>query len=251
MTNTAFELDIAKYVIKPDGLDRPEMVILYGPAGSGKTFLAASCSEVPELGKVLIIDTENSTQGTIEHFPKDKIDVIRPTKAFPGKEYAGTKAVLEGLLTKPHNYGVVVIDVADVLFDWALEAGNNPSDGFAKWNFVHEELTAPRGLFHRLKAADFLVILVIHEKREAGESDTAPSFSDFQWSGQGRAKLAGIPDMVGYVTRDTNAAGVSTSTLYTAPTKRNNAKNRFGLPARMVDPSMQKIYTHISQTKEN
>lgn len=247
-----FQLDLGKYVIKPEGLSAPEMMILYGLAGSGKTHLAASVCEVPGFDKVLIIDTENSTQGTIDNFPKEKIDVIRPTKAFPGEEYKGTKAVLEGLLTKTHPYKAVIIDVADVLFEWALEVGNKPGDGFAKWSFAHEELTAPRGLFHRLKAADFLVILVIHEKRESSE-DGGVSFSDFQWAGQGKAKLAGIPDMVGYVSRDTNSAGVSTSTLQTAPTKRSNAKNRFNLPAKVTEPSMKKIYELIAATnkKEN
>jgi len=136
------------------------------------------------------------------------------------------------------------------MLEWAKEAGNKPGDGFAKWNFVHENLTAHKGLIPRLKDAKFLVILIVHEKKEGGEDD-GPSFAEFRWQGQGTALLGQYPDMIGYVTRDTNAAGVSTSTLSTAPNKRSNAKNRFGLPAKMVDPSLQKIYNFISQTKEN
>lgn len=251
-----FDLDLSKYVTAPEGLTLPELIYLYGPFGQGKTHLAASAADVEDLYPVLIIDTENSTQGTIQNFPKGRIDVIRPTKLWPGQEWKMTKVLLNGLLTKKHKYKTVIIDVADVLFDWALAyaKAENPNDGFAKWNYVHSEFTAPPnkedwGLFHRLKAADFLAILVVHEKKEAS-SDDGPVFADFQWAGQGRTKMGGIPDVVGYVTRDTNAGGVSTTTLHTAPTKRNNAKNRYGFPAKIVDPSMKKLYELI-ENREN
>jgi len=56
--------------------------------------------------------------------------------------------------------------------------------------------------------------------------------------------------MVGYVTRDTNSAGVSTTTLQTAPTKRSNAGNRFGLPAKIISPTMKKIYDIIDNKED-
>lgn len=244
MTKTdQFSLD--KYVVKPDALVGPEMIILYGPPGGGKTWLAASASDVPGLDPVLIIDTENSTQGTITAFDSDKIDVIRPAEQFPkDKLYAATKAIINGLLTKDHKYCTVIIDTADVLFEWAKREGDTPGDGFAKWNFVHDELTAPGGMFHALKRAPFLTILVIHENESDGSDGLTKS--TFQWQGQGKSIIGGIPDMVGYVTRETNMAGVTTTTLHTAPTKRNVAKNRFGLPAKISNPTMSMLYGLIS-----
>ena len=214
------------------------------------THLGLSASEVEGLYPMLVIDNEGSTSGVLQNFDQSRIDVIRPKDKWPGQEWQAINTLLNDLLSKTHKYKTVMIDPLNTMLEWAKEAGNKPGDGFAKWNFVHENLTAHKGLIPRLKDAKFLVILIVHEKKEGGEDD-GPSFAEFRWQGQGTALLGQYPDMIGYVTRDTNAAGVSTSTLSTAPNKRSNAKNRFGLPAKMVNPSMQAIYDHISQTKEN
>lgn len=246
MSDDTFSLD--HLVIKADAASEPELIMLYGPYGGGKTWLAGSISEVEDHYPVLYIDCEGSTTGVFTEFDKDRIDIWRPKKTNPGKEFQAVKAALKGLINKEHKYKAVVIDPLNTFFEWAKKAGDKPGDGYAKWNFVHEEITQEGGLISQLKEADFLAILVLHEKKEGGEDD-GPTFADFRWQGQGQALLGQYPDMVGYVTRDTNASGVSTSTLQTAPTKRSNAKNRFGLPAKMQDPSMKKIYEFI-ESKE-
>ena len=246
-----FEIDFDDIAEDDTASVHPEMIMFYSAFGAGKTYLAASAAEVEGLYPVLIIDTEGSTVGTIENFDKSRIKVIRPDKRYPGKEWVATKKILNDLLTKTHKYKTVIIDTADEVFEWAKKAGTVQGDGFAHWNFVHDELTAPNtGLFSRLKKADFLVILNIHEKKESTGEDTPP-VSDFQWQGQGKAQLGKYPDMVGYLTRDTNSSGVSTTTLHTAPTKRAKAKNRFNLDAKMVDPTMQRIYDAIAQKNNN
>jgi hypothetical protein len=245
--------------IRPDSLDKPQMILLYGPPGNGKSYLAASASEVDGLWPVAILDTEGSTQGTIEDFDKSRIQIVRPQERYPGNEYKASVTLLENLLTKEHPYKTVIVDTADILQEWSIAEGRVPGDGYAHWNFTHSELTAPpvhtrgsktdwldRGLFHRLKAAPFLTILVVHDKQEALNEESTLMYANVQWQGQGKTKIGGIPDIVGYVTRDTNSAGVSTSTLYTAPTKRNLAKNRFGLPAKMFNPRMRDIYEFIA-----
>lgn len=238
------EFSLDEFEWKQEGPTRPELLMFYGPYGQGKTHMALSASEVEGLYPVAVLDLEGSTTGVVDKFDKDRITIVRPKERWPGKEWPATLTVLENLLTKPHPYKTVVIDPLNTLFEWGKRAGDKPGDGFAKWNFVHEAFTSDNGIISRLKAAPFLSILVVHEKKEGGEDD-GPSFADFRWQGQGTALLGQYPDLVGYVTRDTNSAGVSTSTLHTAPTRRNNAKNRFGLPAKITDPSMQKLYDLI------
>ena len=256
-----FEFNLSEAsLIQFEGNSKPQMMILYGPPGNGKSYIAARASEVEGLYPILIIDTEGSTQGTIDLFDKDRIDVVRPQETHPGNEYKFVVTLLESLLTKTHKYKTVIIDTADVLQEWSIAAGRQKGDGFAHWNFTHSELTAPpnkrdgkwedRGLFHRMKAADFLSILVIHDKQEALNDEGTLMYANLQWSGQGKTKIGGIPDVVGYVTRDTNSAGKSTSTLHTAPTKRNLAKNRFNLPHKIDDPSMTVIFDLIDNKED-
>ena len=243
------EFSLDHLVIKPTAAQRPELMMLYGPYGGGKTWLAASASEVEDLAPVLYIDCEGSTTGTVSEFDEDKIDIWLPKRTHKGQEFMAVKTMINNLISKDHKYKTVVIDPLNTFFEWAKKKGDKPNDGFAKWNFVHDEITAEGALISKLKDADFLAILVVHEAKEGGEDD-GPTFADFRWQGQGKALLGQYPDMVGYVTRDTNSAGVSTTTLQTAPTKRSNAKNRFGLPAKITDPSMKRIYEMI-ESKED
>lgn len=244
------EFDLSSYIAPREGLKDPQLILLYGPYGGGKTHLSLTASQVEDLYPVLAIDFEGSTTGVVENFDPDRVDVIRPRDKWPGQEWRATNTLLNRLITEKHKYKTVVLDPLNTFFEWGKAAGDKPGDGYAKWNFVHEAFTADSGIISRLKHAPFLSILVVHEDKKGGE-DEGLTFSDFRWQGQGTALLGQYPDMVGYVTRDTNAAGVSTSTLATAPTKRNNAKNRFGLPAKMVDPSLGKIYEIIREKKED
>lgn len=251
----SFNLDA--YVIKPDQVESPQLGILYGPPGQGKTWLAASAAEVDGLWPVLIIDVEGSTQGALQGLPPDRIEIVRPQElpdVAVENRYTFVMGLMHNLIHKEHKYKTVIIDSADVLLEMGLDHYEDPKDGFAKWSRVHSDLTAPVtgsdfGLFHRMKAAPFLGILVIHDKKDQ-DSEGTNLGSTFMWQGQGQSKIGGIPDFVGYVTRNTNAAGVSKTTMHTAPTSRSQAKNRFGWPARVEEPTMAKLYDHIKNNKE-
>lgn len=253
----ADEFDLSAYVTKPEALSDPQMLMFVGPPGGGKTWLAASASEVEGLYPVLIIDLEGSTQGTLIGLDQDRIDVIRVQERFSPKDvYPKTIAILEGLLNKQHKYKTVIIDTADVLQEFAAAYGSVDGDGFAKWSFVHSELTAPpayrkdgkmvdRGLFHRLKSANFLAILVVHDRQEY-DGDGTLVRDTFQWSGQGKTKLGGIPDLIGIVTRKTSG-GKGRSTMNVGSSTRATSKNRYEavLSAKIEEPTLAEVYGKI------
>ena len=257
------QFDLSAYTMKPDALGDPQMLMFVGPPGGGKTWLAASASEVEGLYPVLHIDLEGSTQGTLTGLDPDRIDVLRPMEKFePSKVYPKTIAVLEGLLTKPHKYKTVVIDPADVLQRWARAYGNVDGNKFAQWEFLDDELTNPptydskgkqlsRGLFHRLKSAPFLTILVVHDKQEYDEDGTLVR-DTFLWQGQGKSKLGGIPDMVGIITRSTSG-NKSKSTMKVGSSPRASSKNRYEsvLPAKIEEPTLSEIYAKIRNATPN
>jgi hypothetical protein len=231
------------------------LLLFYGPPGSGKTHLAMTASLNSELSPVLYVDNEDSTTGIIDKFDSDKVKILRPRDIFIDPEdvegteldvYPTTLDLLQRIADgEETRFKTVVIDPADVLFNWGLSyhEAHNPTDGFAKWTNVHSDLTeSPSsqhvGLFQRLKESGVLVILVVHVKDVA---DGETSFSDFQWAGKGKSILGGIPDFIGYVTRDTKASGVATTTVTTSPTKKNHAKSRYDLPFKMDDPTVGEI----------
>lgn len=245
-----FEVNLDEFVVPKDDMTDPQLLMIYGGYGSGKSHLALSASEVEGLYPVLVIDNEGSTQGVLSKFDSSRVDVIRPKTNWPGKEWQATKKILNDLLTKSHKYKTVIIDPLNSMFQWGKRFGDKPGDGFAKWNFVHDEFTEDGGLIDRLKNAPFLAILVLHEKSEDGDGE-GPTVKDFRWQGQGTSQLGQYPDAVLYTVRETNSAGVSTTTLFTAPTRKNKAKNRFGLPAKIENPSMKGLYEIIRNNASN
>lgn len=225
-----------------------DLLLLYGPPGQGKTHLGLTASEVEGMYPVLVIDTENSTTGVLDKFDRSRIDVLRPREVFDDEDvYPNTLSILKRIASgESEKYKTIIIDTADVLFQWGLDwhkaqAGNS---GFDIYTNIHSDLTAAPGmgnvgLFQRLKESGVTTILTVHEKSTA--NDAGEAFSEFQWSGQGKGILGGIPDAILYVTRTTKSSGESTSTVLSQPTKRNHAKNRFGFPFKMTNPTMQTL----------
>lgn len=238
------ELDLSKYTIKPSALTQPELVVFYGPAGGGKSYLSASASEVEGLYPVLIVDTEGSTAGTVAAFDDDRIDIL------PVSDHATFEQITEALLTRPHKYKTVVIDTFDVAQERAVEAyqDENSGDGFAAWREVKSWTNRKARDF---KSAPFLGILVFHQTEEKTESGLVTG-RKLSLQGSAKETMPGIPDVVGWVTRKADKDGHEVSTVKFAPDPKLATKNRFGLPDKMEDVRMSDIYEWINnRSKRN
>lgn len=234
---------LGKYMTKPSEVSKPSLMMVMGPYGGGKTYLAASASLVPELRKTLVIDLEGSTTGTVSDFD-DKhlhiIDVQRVAQAQGAHPVEIFEAIMEQIFEFPDEYATVVVDTFDVLnnmyleyFETAAPAGaSGGRDGFFKWTETRRRLTSHNGLIAQMKAASFLTILVMHEEKD----EDSGSF-EFSWTGKGaRSDLGQFPDLIMRVNRKYNEKKKAWSTeIVTVPTDRGQSKSRFNKIPEVID----------------
>ena len=243
MTDSVSPLDALKsYIVKPSQLNKSNLIMLYGLPGSGKTHLAASISEVPGIKKVAIIDTENSTSGTVADFGDEKIDI------YPVSTHGGFETVLDALLEDAESdsptYDAIIVDTVDVAQERAVAwyEENTPrnqkgdKDGFAVWGNVKQWTNS---IFRRLQESPTVAITVLHSDREKMEN--GPYVDTVMLQGKSKNTAPGVPDIVIFTERE---AGVTTA--YAGSSTKRSTKNRFDLPDEIENPSMAGIFKAIS-----
>ena len=241
-----------------------ESALLYGGAGSGKTHFALGASRLEQYSPMLVIDTENSVSGVIDNYrqrdpnnPTDIafdpkrggiVDVVRPIEKWGSTAYENTMILLDAVADGKTIYKSVVIDVADVLQAWGLQHHDDPRNSFAKYDMIDKDLTgaplpgkdgkANMGLFYRLKMSGLLSFLVVHEKMS--QPDEGAPVAQYQWAGQGKGKIGGIPDAVFYFRRKAKGNGAET-TMFTVGGATFEGKNRFSLPNKYINPTFAEV----------
>ena len=248
----SFELSsvLDKYVTKPSAATKPEFIVLYGRPGGGKTWLAASASELPGVRKTLILDTEGSTVGTLSEFNDDKVDIIRVTS------FSMLNAILDKLHdpNAVHEYDVVIIDTLDKAQKWAVEhykenapyTKSGEKDGFWAWGEVSKWTVTTLG--EKLRQAPFLAIVVLHEKEE--KNGDGGIVKNLNLQGSAKDDWPGIPDVVAYMERKV-LDGEPTTLAYFETDDNKVTKNRFKFPAKVIDPTIPKLFAWIDKQKED
>lgn len=249
---------LSNMVTKPSVANEPEFLLLYGRPGGGKTYLAATISRVPGVNKVLIVDTEGSTVGTLNGFDDDKIDIVRVT------DFATFNAVVNGLVEAgdENPYDAVIIDTFDVAQDWAIEEYENDGlhvnqrgdlDGFAVWRSVKAWTLR---IANDLRNAPFKVVTIFHEVEDKQANGAMKKNIDI--SGAAKNKFPGVPDVVVYLERKV-VKGVAKTVAYFETDDNRVTKNRFGFPPVWEDVSLDDLYAYThkraaelnTNTKEN
>jgi phage nucleotide-binding protein len=236
------ELSFAKFIHKAEALNTPKTMLIYGDAGRGKTWLAASAAEIKELSPVLLIDVEGGASAIARDF-KD-VDVINVDT------HEKFDKVMNDLLTVKHKYKTVIIDTFGVAMDRAErffgEKPENKGNKFGKWGDL--KIWA-NDIVRAIHAAPFVGIILTHAEDQRDETSgaikTVPNIP-----GGSKKDLPGIPDIIGYMTAQKDEEGGFKRVLVVASSDRLVTKNRFNLPPTIVEPSMSKIFNIIKGGNE-
>lgn len=236
-------LPFEQFVTKADKLNAPKTMLIYGDPKRGKSWFAASAAEVAELSPVLVIDTEGGSSAIARDW-KD-VDVVEVDT------HEKFELVVNSLLDQQHKYKTVIIDTLGVAMDRAEkffgEKPENRNNKFGKWGDLKEWINL---LARKLHAAPFLSILVAHAQDDkddqTGAVKTVPMLP-----GSAKNTLPSIPDIIGYMGAETDEAGVVHRVLNLQSSERLVSGNRFGLPAKLYDPSIKKIIDGINKLGGN
>lgn len=232
------KLPFEQFITKASQLNTPKTILVYGDPKRGKSWFAASASEVPELSPVLVIDTEGGSSAIARDW-KD-VDVINV------KSHEEFDSVVKSLINTPHKYKTVIIDTLGVAMDRAEksfgEKPENRNNKFGKWGDLKDWVT---DMTRKLHSAPFLSILVAHAQDEKDDQTGAVKIVPLL-PGSAKNTLPSIPDIIAYMGAESDDKGNLHRVLYLESSDRLVSGNRFGLPGRLVDPSMKKIIDKIN-----
>jgi hypothetical protein len=242
MSETEYpELAFTQFIKKAEALNVPKSILIYGDPKNGKTWLAASASELKEFSPVLLIDVEGGATAIARDW-KD-VDVIQVDS------HKQLDQVIDGLLNQKHKYKTVIVDTLGVAMDRAEkvfeERPENKGNRFGKWGDLKEWANQT---VRKLHHAPFLSIFIAHAQddkdEQTGSVKTVPMLS-----GSTRTTLPAIPDIIAYLTSE-RVEDKSRRVLLLQGSDRLVSGNRFGLPAKMYEPTLKKIITEINKLGE-
>ena len=231
-------LPFEKLISKASQLNAPKTMLIYGDPKRGKSWFAASAAEIKELSPVLVLDTEGGSSAIARDWKDVEVLEVDTHEKFD--------QAVSALLSQPHKYKTVIIDTLGVAMDRAEkffgEKPENRNNKFGKWGDLKEWIT---DMTRKLHAAPFLSILVAHAQDDkddqTGAVKTVPLLP-----GSAKNTLPAIPDIIGYMAAETDGEGNVHRVLYLQSSDRMVSGNRFGLPAKLYDPSMKKIIDKIN-----
>jgi hypothetical protein len=228
---------------------------IYGGSGAGKTTLAASAMEVPDMNPVLHLNIENGTQSIKDIYPDlDIIDIgqfkqlqsvyneLYKGQDFDAQTCAGYRTVILDNLTEGQKKGMEHIFQAEKLAATGINFTEFVMATFANggWNQSSEQM---RKLIRAFRELPCYVILV------AWETDIEKSETRHKWTPAFTAKLAGeMPGMVNDVYRlsvDRNGNRVLQTGLSGDVVAKDRTRK---LPHKLESPTMPLIHQYWSGT---
>lgn len=238
-------------ITKPESRRDQVNILVYGESGAGKTILAGSADEVPEMRPVLLIDAEGGTLSLDKHYPN--VDVVRITS------FQELQDLYDELHSGRTKYRTVILDSLSELQKLGMDhimhvtsAGlmNLMPDGIPglkEWGINTEQIRRLVRAFRDLDMHTIITALIKEDKNQrTGVVTMRPKLS-----GQLAAEIPGFLDIVAYMYVKNVQVGDEIEAkrlLLTSSTDMQVAKDRTGrLPLIVEDPTMASIYGVLTQ----
>jgi hypothetical protein len=224
-------------------------MLVYGDYGIGKTRLAASADEVPEMSPVLVLDYEGGTESIRRPYPG--VHVLRV------QDWDKMQLVYDELhRTKGGNYKTIILDSLTEIQKFsmyaimekrvvdALAKGDEADPdvpGMREWGKNVEQTRKFVRAFRDLPVHTIFTALSKDDKDPStGKRKTLPSLS-----GKVAQEVPAFLDVVVYYYLK-RVDDAERRFLLCNATEKNTAKDRTGkLPMVLEEPTMQKIFDHI------
>lgn len=216
-------------------------MLIYGESGAGKTRLAGSADDVPEMRRVLFIDVEGGTLTLRDVYPD--VDTVRV------KTWAEMQRVYDALYTGQYDFTTVVIDsltevqkmsMDNVMRRLVEEHEERDADvpGIREWNINLEQTRKFVRAFRDLPVNTIFTALVQSDKNtRTGAIKRKPSLS-----GKVKDEVAGFLDIVAYLyTKEIDQE--NKRVLLCGQTEDTVAKDRSNaLPMVVENPTMEVLW---------
>lgn len=233
-------LPIAKVTDTPFNVN----ILIYGESGVGKTTLAGSADEVPEMRKVLFLDVEGGTLSLRSRFPN--IESVRI------KTWLDMQRVYDELYLDNHGYNTIVLDslteiqkmsMDEIMRKLVAQHEERDADvpGIREWNINIEQTRKFVRLFRDLPVNTIFTALPKADKNpRTGVTRTKPYLS-----GKVADEVAGFLDIVAYLyTKEVD--GEQKRMLLCGATQDNVAKDRTDKLDQVIQlPTMSAIWKQL------
>jgi hypothetical protein len=243
-------------------VERPRRVtdkfsmVLYAPPKHGKTTLAGSCADVPELSPAIVLAAEDGTAVLANNYSDDpNLDVVNVTDWKTTSQLVMALAGVDtskdelSFLKEPITpYKTVIVDTETEVQEQIVQAILQ-SEGIDKmriqdWGTLKEKTVGMAKILHRSPHVN--VIFITHSEKVKDEETGKTEIGPILLGKASYGELLKVVDIIAYLGIAKNEDGELIRVLQTQADGKFTAGDRSGnLPAQIPNPTMADVYSHF------